>query len=67
MFLEFLAQGDLLVWPVIGLILFMTVFVGVLVQMALSGRRPDVLADITALPLEKDEQSLPSRGEVESR
>jgi len=67
MFLEFLAQEDLLVWPVLGLIIFFTVFVGVLVQVFLPGRRSETLTRLTALPLADDEQSLPSRVEVESR
>jgi hypothetical protein len=67
MFLEFLAQQDLLVWPVVGLVIFFTVFVAVLVRLALGGRRPGVLAEITALPLEDDERSFPSRPEDESR
>ena len=67
MFLEFLAQQDLLVWPIVGLVIFFTVFVGVLVRLAVAGRRPGGLPEITALPLEDDERSLPSRPEDESR
>ena len=66
MFLEFFKAGDLLIWPVIGLLIFVTVFVGVLVKVALIGRRSKVLSDLTALPLFDDERPLNSR-EVESR
>ena len=66
MFLDFLSRSDLLIWPIIGLVIFMAVFVGVLVQVAVSGRRPQVLADLTALPLSDDERPHDSR-EVESR
>ena len=66
MFLEFLRRSDLLVWPLVGLAIFLTVFVGVLVKVVLDGRRPRYLAELTALPLSDDEWSHVSR-EVEPR
>ncbi|MBZ0267419.1 CcoQ/FixQ family Cbb3-type cytochrome c oxidase assembly chaperone [bacterium] len=56
MFHDYLTRSDLLIWPLIGLAIFFTVFVGVLVRVILSGRRPRTLADLTALPLADDER-----------
>ena len=46
--------------------IFFTVFLGVVVRVVLSGRRPRALADLTALPLADDDRPH-NRREVESR
>jgi len=66
MFHDYLSRSDLLIWPLVGLAIFFTVFVGVLVRVVLSGRRPRTLADLTALPLVDDDRPH-NRREVESR
>jgi hypothetical protein len=66
MFHEYLSRSDLLAWPLVGLGIFFTVFLGVLVRVILSGRRPRALADLTALPLADDDRPH-NRREVESR
>lgn len=66
MFHDYLSRSDLLVWPLVGLAIFFTVFLGVLVRVFLIGRRPGRLASLTALPLADDERPH-NRREVEAR
>ena len=56
MFADFLASGDFLVLPILGMGLFISVFGGVLVYVALGLKRGAVLDRVASLPLEKDEE-----------
>ena len=67
MFTEFLARGDLLVWPLVALAIFFTVFMGVLVQVLAGWRRPQTLSHVTRLPLASDDGEAPQGSEDESR
>jgi len=57
MFTEFLTQGNLLVWPLVALAIFFTVFLGVLMQVFLGWRRPRAPSDVTRLRLADDDSS----------
>jgi hypothetical protein len=63
MFAEYLAGTDLLVWPLVALAIFFTVFVGVLVQVTVSWRRPGTLAELDRLPLQDDDRPRTPHGE----
>ncbi len=57
MFSEYLAtRTDLLIWPLVALGIFFTVFVGVLVYVALSWRRPGRLTELGRMPLQDDDR-----------
>ena len=51
---EFYAQSDLLVWPLVGLLIFVAVFAGVLAFTWFGLRDRGKLDEIAALPLEDD-------------
>jgi cbb3-type cytochrome oxidase subunit 3 len=57
MFQEFFARSDMLVWPLIGLLIFLSVFAGVLAYTFFGLRDKNKLADIAAMPLEDDHES----------
>lgn len=54
MFTEFLASGDLIVLPILGLGLFLTVFAGVLIYVAIGLKRGPALDRVAAMPLQED-------------
>ena len=54
MFQEFYAGNDLLIWPLIGLLIFVSVFMGVLAFTFFGLRDRSKLDKIAALPLETD-------------
>ena len=54
MFQEFYAGNDLLIWPLIGLLIFVSVFMGVLAFTFFGLRDRSKLEEIAALPLEPD-------------
>ncbi len=56
MYQEFYARSDLLVWPLVGLLIFIAVFLGVLAFtfFGLHDRRK--IDEIAALPLEPDHE-----------
>lgn len=54
MFQEFYAKSELLIWPLVGLIIFLAVFAGVLAFVFFGLRDRDKLDEIAALPLEPD-------------
>ena len=54
MYQEYFAQSDLLVWPLVGLLIFVVIFSGVLAFVFFGLRDPDKLKEIAALPLEPD-------------
>ncbi|HPF70339.1 MAG TPA: hypothetical protein PLQ13_06700 [Candidatus Krumholzibacteria bacterium] len=56
MFQEFYARSEMLVWPLIGLLIFLSVFAGVLAYTFFGLRDKRKLEDIAALPLEADHE-----------
>lgn len=54
MFQEFFANSDLLVWPLVGLIIFVTIFAGVLAFVYFGFRDKDKIDEVASLPLESD-------------
>jgi len=54
MFQEFFAKSDLLVWPLVGLVIFVAIFLGVLAFVFFGLRDQDKIDEIAALPLEPD-------------
>lgn len=54
MFQDFFAKSTLLVWPLLGLIIFVTIFAGVLAYVFLGLRDKDKISEMAALPLEPD-------------
>ena len=54
MFQEFYAQNDHLIWPLVGLLIFMLLFVGVLAYVFFGLRDKDKVDEIAALPLAED-------------
>ena len=56
MYQEFYNRSDLLVWPLVGLIIFLAVFLGVLAFTFLGLRDRKTIDAIAALPLEPDNE-----------
>ena len=54
MFQEFFSRSDHLVWPLIGLLMFTALFVGVLAYIFFGLRDRNKIDDIAALPLEPE-------------
>ena len=54
MFQDYFAQSDHLIWPLIGLMIFVLLFVGVLAYVFLGLRDKEKVDEIAALPLEED-------------
>ena len=54
MYQEFYAQSDMLVWPLVGLLIFVAIFAGVLAY-TFFGLKDRKIEEIAALPLEKDD------------
>ena len=54
MFAEFYAQNPLLVWPLLGLVIFVASFAAVLMYVAVSLREGSKVEYLAALPLEAD-------------
>ena len=54
MFQEFYANSNHLIWPLIGLLIFVAVFLGVLAFVFLGLRDKDKIDELAALPLESD-------------
>ena len=50
MFQDFFAKSDLLVWPVMGLLIFVLIFVGVLAYVFLGLRDKDKIDRMASLP-----------------
>jgi hypothetical protein len=61
MFQQFYAGSDLLVWPVVGLGIFILSFLAVVSYVFLFMRRGDDLERVAALPLDDDERAIPGR------
>lgn len=55
MFQEYFARSPLLAWPLVGLVLFLFAFVGVLVYVGVGLRDRRRVDRLAALPLEGDE------------
>jgi cbb3-type cytochrome oxidase subunit 3 len=53
-FQEFFAKSDHLIWPLLGLVIFVLIFIGVLAYVFLGLRDRDKIDAIAALPLESD-------------
>jgi cbb3-type cytochrome oxidase subunit 3 len=54
MFKEYFAQSDHLIWPLVGLLIFVLLFIGVLAYVFLGLRDKDKVDEIAALPLAED-------------
>ena len=54
MFQDYFAQSDHLIWPLLGLVIFVLFFVGVLAYVFLGLRDKDKVDEIAALPLAQD-------------
>jgi hypothetical protein len=54
MYQEFLAKSDLLIWPLVGLLIFVAIFVGMLAYVFLGLRDREKIDEIAALPLAPD-------------
>lgn len=54
MYQEFYANSEHLIWPLVGLVIFVLMFVGVLAYVFLGLRDKDKVAEIAALPLADD-------------
>ena len=54
MFQDYFAQSDHLIWPLLGLLIFVLLFVGVLAYVFLGLRDKDKVDEIAALPLAQD-------------
>ena len=54
MYQEFYANSEHLIWPLVGLLLFVLMFVGVLAYVFLGLRDQDKVDEIAALPLADD-------------
>jgi len=54
MFQDYFAQSDHLIWPLIGLVIFVLLFVGVLAYVFLGLRDKEKVDEIAALPLAED-------------
>ena len=64
MFQEFYAKSDLLVWPLIGLLIFVAVFTGVLAYVFLGLRDKRRVDEIAALPFAPEHEV---EGQAEGR
>jgi cbb3-type cytochrome oxidase subunit 3 len=54
MFQEFYARSDHLIWPLVGLLIFVLLFVGVLAYVFFGLRDKEKVDEIAALPLAED-------------
>jgi len=54
MFQEYFADSEHLIWPLVGLVIFVLLFVGVLAYVFLGLRDKDKVDEIAALPLFED-------------
>lgn len=57
MFQEFYSKSDMLAWPVVGLLIFATIFIGVLAYVFFGLRDKDKIDEISSLPLNDDEKN----------
>ncbi len=54
MFQDYFARSDHLIWPLMGLLIFVLLFVGVLAYVRLGLRDKNKVDEIAALPLAED-------------
>jgi hypothetical protein len=64
MFQEYFVGNEHLIWPLVGLVIFVTMFLGVLAFMFLGLRDKDQLEKMAALPLEPE---IPAEPEADRR
>ena len=57
MYQEFYANSEHLIWPLLGLVIFVSIFIGVLAYVFFGLRDRDKIDKIAALPLESDSGS----------
>ena len=66
MFQQFLAQRDLVSWPLLALVVFFLTFIGVLLYVVIGLRtRRETVDRLALLPLESDERPLEEGGRNE--
>ncbi len=56
MYQEFYAKSDLLIWPLVGLVIFIAIFLGVLGYVFLGLKNKDKVDKIAALPFEPEQE-----------
>jgi hypothetical protein len=56
MFQDYFAQSDLLIWPLIGLVIFLASFIGVILYVCVGLRDRGKREYLAQLPLVSDEQ-----------
>ena len=54
MFQEFFAKSDLLAWPLVGLLIFVAIFLGVVAFVVFGLREKGTLDEVASLPLADD-------------
>lgn len=62
MFQEFYAHSNHLIWPLLGLILFVAIFAGVLAFVIFGLRDKDKIDELAAMPLEPDTDNAHAEG-----
>ena len=66
MFQEFFAKSDLLAWPLVGLLIFVAIFAGVVAFVVFGLRDRSKLNEIASLPLADDTGESHAEGRPES-
>ncbi|MFT5234068.1 MAG: cbb3-type cytochrome oxidase subunit 3 [Candidatus Krumholzibacteriia bacterium] len=59
MYQEFFAKSDHLIWPLLGLVIFVSIFLGVLAYVFLGLRDKSKIESVANLPLEDNEVITP--------
>ena len=62
MFQEFLSGSNLLVWPIVGFVIFFVAFMAVLGYVAFGNRRNHTLDRLASLPLDDDALTVDEAG-----
>lgn len=66
MFQEFFAKSDLLTWPLVGLMIFVAIFVGVVAFVVFGLRDRRKIDEVSALPLADDTGESHAEGRPET-
>nr|MEE4269566.1 hypothetical protein [Candidatus Krumholzibacteria bacterium] len=66
MFQEFYAKSDLLAWPMVGLLIFVAIFVGVVAFVVFGLKDKNTLDEVSSLPLADDTGENQAEGRPES-
>ena len=66
MFQEFYAKSDLLAWPLVGLLIFVAIFVGVVAFVVFGLKDKKKIDEVSSLPLADDTGENQAEGRPES-